>query len=177
MIALMRSSFGYHLIICGLSYQFLSDWAFDDLRVRSAACIALNVCSMSVRRPSHADEQHMQSSIYTRRRLFGPQRENVGDIIRENRNGGVCYPERKSCKNPFTVRSVSQNMRCSAFTLSKIRELAKASSSVCQFKQAPKIPIILVSSTNILSGTRLDRTTASTGRVTSSECKNKTDVS
>ena len=55
-------------------------------------------------------------------------------------------------------------MRCVAFTF--IRELAKKSSSVFQFKLAPKAPIKLLSS-SILSGPRLGKTSASTGRVIS----------
>ena len=55
-------------------------------------------------------------------------------------------------------------MRCVALIL--MRELAKESSSVFQFKLAPKAPIILLSS-SILSGPRLGKTSASTGRVIS----------
>ena len=39
-------------------------------RVRPVACSALNMFSSSCRWPSQADEQHMQSSIYTKRALF-----------------------------------------------------------------------------------------------------------
>ena len=60
------------------------------------------------------------------------------------------------------VSSVEFCMRCVAYTL--IRELAKKSSSVCQYKLATKAPIILLSR-SILSGSRLGKTNASTGTV------------
>ena len=49
------------------------------------------------------------SRPYTlKRSLFGPKCENASDIMRENRKGSVCYPERKSFKHQFTALSQKQ---------------------------------------------------------------------
>ena len=86
---------------------------FDGFRVRPAACSALNMFSSSCRWPYQVDEQHIQSSIYTKRPLFGPKCAKACDVFREKRNGALAIPNGSRSFTDFLFCMTKAVLSCS----------------------------------------------------------------